>query len=255
MCFKRLVCLALIVSTLFTVPALAEDNGGYYVVPFNPANYTEEELAHMDDSGADGTVTFWQLPLWIKLEYIKHSLFTGLIFGIALFTIGKIITILSNRNRRNLYNYILKNPGCTSAEMSRNMGMNSGTVRYHIQTLVNEGKIVAEKMGKFMRLFKNSSTYSDREKVVASHLRNGTSMAMIRSIIECPGITNSELSDRIGVTRSCVHEHIDRLAADRIVLTKEDGRNKRYYVTDESLLIVQKLAPESSQMVGSQKVK
>ena len=107
-----------------------------------------------------------------------------------------------------------------------------GTVRYHIQRLESEGKIVLKKIGKFTRLYRNSSTYDDREMVIASHVRNETSRQILEAILESPGMTNHSLSERFNLDKSTVYVHMQKLINDEIVVSQIDGKQKLYFIAE-----------------------
>ena len=181
------------------------------------------------------SVSFWELPLWIQVSSVSGALVAG-IGSLALFpfVIRKFRGPINNQNRSSILSYILGNPGCTAPEVSREKYINMGTVRYHIQRLESEGKIVLKKIGKFTRLYKNSSTYSEREMVIASHLRNATSRQLLKAILEHPGMTNHCLSEQFSLDKSTVYVHIQKLINDEIVISQIDGKQKRYFIQESA---------------------
>ena len=247
-----MIALAMIgVFSLLSLNAMA-DNGGYVVVPHQPeTNLTPEQRALIDDSGADGTVTFWQLPLWIQVSCLWQALITVTCSLLVLpLAVRRISGPFDNRNRQEVFNYIKDNPGCIAPDVSRATGMNKGTARYHIQWLETEGKIVLRKIGKFMRIFKNSSSYDEREKLVAVHLHNDTSKAIIETLMDHPGSTNQEIADRIKVEKSLIYRYLQQLLQDGTVTAEDDGRHKRYSISEAAMPAVIKLLPRNYQCPG-----
>ncbi len=120
--------------------------------------HAQKEL--IDTSGADATISLWELPIWIKIAYISGVFlaFLGL-FKIIPIVLGKIKNLLENQSRQGVFKYILNNPGCCIAEISEQQKINRGSVKYHIHRLKSEGKITLTKMGKFSRLFQNSEAF------------------------------------------------------------------------------------------------
>jgi predicted transcriptional regulator len=210
------------------------DSGGYVVTPATPPG--------------DGTVakdapaqSYWDLPLWVQIASAVDSL---LIMGwLAAFfppVAGRIEHVLDNRNRFRIFSYVQNNPGCTPAEITMQQNMKNGTVKYHVQMLEAEGMIVLKRMGKFSRLFRSSSGSSDLERVAATYVRNETSRGLLQAILEHPGITNSSLAEQFQLDKSSVHWHIDRFIKDRMIRFEQDGKYKRYFVSDEAKNILAK---------------
>jgi predicted transcriptional regulator len=164
--------------------------------------------------------------------------------------VRKIRSPLDNKNRKSVFDYILGNPGCTAPEVARDQSMNMGTVRYHIQRLELEGKIILKKIGKFSRIYRNSSTYNDREMVIASHLRNETTRKLVQATFETPGTTNQALAEKLNIDKSTVYVHMQKLLDDDIVYSETEGKQKRYFVQEAAKPMIIKFMPLNYQCPG-----
>lgn len=216
-------------ASVFTGP------GDYVVTPAVPPEETPGVVA------TDVPAISWRdLPLWVQVASIIDALLilVGLL-KLVPFALGRIENVLDNRNRLRIFSYVQNNPGCTPAEITARQQMANGTVKYHVQMLEAEGMIVLRRMGKFTRLFKSASG-SDLEKIAATYVRNATSRNILQAILDNPGITNSSLSDQFGLDKSSVHWHIERFLRDRMIRFEQDGKFKRYFVSDEARNILSK---------------
>ncbi|MFZ3383192.1 MAG: winged helix-turn-helix transcriptional regulator, partial [Candidatus Methanoperedens sp.] len=151
--------------------------------------YTEDSVpiqnGPIDTSGADATILFWELPLWIQIAYISEIILASLgLFKLIPIVLCKIKNLLENQNRQSIFKYILNNPGCTIAEISDKQEINRGSVKYHINKLKSEEIISFVKMGKFLRLFQNSGAFKDNEQKMAAHLKNEISRLLLWAILE-----------------------------------------------------------------------
>ncbi|MBP2132377.1 putative transcriptional regulator [Methanomicrobium sp. W14] len=188
----------------------------------------------MDSDGADSTITFWELPLKIQVFYIAGLCTAAFgIFKILPFVFGKIKGNHENGTINNIYQYILKNPGSNLTEISKNLGLNRGTAKYYIHRLCSDNKIVLFKNGKFTRLFVNSNTYSENEKTIASIARNETNRMLLKNILDNPGTTNGEISDKFNMSRSTVHWYLDRFQRFDIATSLTDGRYKKWSINPD----------------------
>ncbi len=225
--------------------------GGYVVMP--AANLTPEQMAGADTGGADSTVSFWELPLWIQL-YALPGLIIGVIATAAAgFFVIRRARKTDNANKLGVYTYITDNPGCTAPELARGRDLNIGTVRYYIQRLHDEGRIVLMKIGKYTRIFVNSHTYDDREKLIASHLRSDSSRQILSALMDTPGISNQKLSDMLGMEKSLVYRYMQKLLDDGIVTFEWEGKNKLYYISQGAKEPLIKLMPRNYQCPGLMK--
>lgn len=228
---KRYVAfLSLFIFLIFSTTALSDD-GGYVVGP------PVEDGVGVDSTGADATITFWDLPLRIQVYYVSGLLMAFLgAFKIFPAIISRIKRFVENQNRQSIFKYIIDNPGTTVAEISRNLGINRGTVKYHVHKLESDNRIALMKVGKFTRLFQNSSALKTDEKIVASHIRGETSRILLWSILESPGITNQELAETLRLDKSTVHWHIHKFLAGDMIRFEKEGRYLKYYVRDDAAM-------------------
>jgi hypothetical protein len=113
------------------------------------------------DSGKIGGSTL-NVAAGIALAAIAYVFLRFFMFG----TVARAkICLESNRNRNELLKYVGDNPGVTAVDISRELTMNLGTVRYHLFILTANNKIVPHKEdGKFLRYFRNSGAYTPQER-------------------------------------------------------------------------------------------
>jgi predicted transcriptional regulator len=227
--YWRLLCLIIFLFSFLLPVAIAQS--GFEVSLENKPDTIYNQYS----------MSFWQLPDSAKLFYITTMsvAFLGFLKLIP-FMLGKIDDLLKNENRHNILNYIYANPGTTIARISESQQIERGTVKYHLYKLESEGKIIFRRMGKFSRLFRNSGTFSDGEQKVIAHMQNRNSRAILQLIIEQPGITNQELTERLSIEKSAIHWHMEKFMSDGLVSFVADGKFKRYYVLDNAMVMLQK---------------
>ncbi|ADI74348.1 conserved hypothetical protein [Methanohalobium evestigatum Z-7303] len=213
---------------IFSTSTLAEE-GGYEVTPYDEDEIEKSE--NVDTSGADETVTFWELPLRVQISYILGVIITFL-SGVKLlpFILSIIKDLFSNKNRRRIYNYIVNNPSCSIADISSNLAISRGTVRYHVRLLETMEKIRLIKSDKYTLAIQNSDTFNDIEKTIIPHLKNETSKQLLKSIKEQPGITNQELSHKHSLNKGTINWHIKKFHNDDIITFESSGKYKKYFL-------------------------
>ena len=199
-------------------------------------------LGPRDTSGADATVTFWEIPLWLQLAYIS-SMIAALLGAINLFPfiLGKIKDILENRNREKIYAHIKSNPGTTVRDIVRAEGLNIGTVKYHISMLQSSHKIILKRVSKFVRIFQNYDRYSEREQCIFSAYSNATYKPIITCLMSSPGMTNKQIADHLGISEGGVHQLMNNLLKDEIVSFMIEGRLKKFYLESDVLIAIEKI--------------
>jgi predicted transcriptional regulator len=236
---KLLICMALLLVVLawagpgahaYNESDVIQRVGPYEVVPAHVIeNETDNASLIGDTSGADGTITFWQLPLWIQLTQVTwiatlSATALALILKFGPLIIGKLKTPRDNEIRDRIYNHIKDNPGSTVASIARKEGLNLGTVRYHVGQLQSTHRITLVKSDKFVRLFQNSNTYTDREKTVLSAINRPTALSIVSYLHDHPGTTTPQIAGSINITDSGTNVQLKKLLRDQIIRAEPAGR-------------------------------
>ena len=224
---RYIAILSIFIFLIFSTTALSDD-GGYVVRPH------VEGGVGVDSTGADATITFWELPLWIQVYYVS-GLLMAFLGSLKIFPaiIIRIKRFIENQNRQSIFKYISDNPCTTTTEISRNLGINRGTLRYHLAMLKMRNVIVPYKTRGRIHYFLNESTYGEKEKVALAALKNEKHRRIISEILNCGQITHETLAGRIGVSAPTINWHIRRLKEEGIIRADTNGRHTEYSVDRE----------------------
>ena len=138
--------------------------------------------------------------------------------------------ILDNETRNAVYTCIWKNPGTSMRNLSQMLGMNIGTLRYHVGVLYRMGKVTAEQNSGGMRYYVGVGTCSDLEKILAGCLNVHPKIRIINLVLQHPGIVRKDIASRLILSGPNVTWHMRSLTREGIVKSEKDGRNVRYYL-------------------------
>lgn len=226
--FKAGLLLFFILSTCTMVAMASADNGGYIVTPYT-GEYEEWEI--VDDSGADGTITFWELPLWIQISFISGMLVPCVaVFKYFPLLLGRISSRRKNQKQEAICYYVSENPGCVESEISRDLGIKRGTLRYYLGRLDTEKLIFTLRKGKVKGIFHiGCSGFAEQNKLCLLTKSSNTRRTVLDTIISEPGVTRQELSSSLGLDKSTIHWHITKLREDNLVYSEKDGRSYKHY--------------------------
>ena len=190
-----------------------------------PANISDEELMERvkNDPTTEVKVSFWQLPLWIKIHHIV-TVIAGILaaWKFIPFVVTKIKSVLASRKRRKILKIIMENPGISLKELQEITGEDRSTLRYHIDALEKEGWIVSIKAGNNRLLFlvgqnKDTALKSRRKREIVELLERNGSM------------TAKEIASALNMDLKTVHHHLKELK--RVGVIGVDGRrNYRVYL-------------------------
>jgi len=139
--------------------------------------------------------------------------------------------LLSVPSRRRIFECVTANPGAHLRDVARRCSIPLGTSLYHLDCLEANGMIVSRRDGRYKRYF-STNTVGRREKEVLSVLRHDAPRRLVVALLAAPGLTQRELCARIGVSRSTVSFHLNRLVAEGVVSRVPRRPEATYEVID-----------------------
>ena len=139
--------------------------------------------------------------------------------------------ILSVASRRKIFECVSTHPGAHLRDVARRCTMPLGTSLYHLDYLETSGLIVSRRDGRYKRYFA-SHTIGRREKEVLSLLRHDAPRRLVEALLERGPSTQRELCDAVGVSRSTVSFHLNRLVVEQVAVRTPRRPESTYEVAD-----------------------
>ncbi len=192
-----------------------------YAFKWRPANLTDKQLQELikNDKPDERKVTFWDLPLWIKIHYLL-TLLLG-VLGIWKFLpliLSKIRFPLDDSKKDRILRCLLENPGATAVEISKSTGINRSTLRYYLSRLEKDGIIYSAKAGKYRLFFPCAECRIDREDLVKSKRKR----QILDILKQNGGLKISDIAECLGVSYHTAYRHV--LELERMgAIYLEDG--------------------------------
>ncbi|SDK31574.1 winged helix-turn-helix transcriptional regulator [Methanoculleus thermophilus] len=182
-----------------------------------------------------GLVSIFVPVLFIPMQLV-FSLLTWLHFGHK-----RVLhnNVLENETRNAMYLCIRDNPGINTSSLSRLLGMNIGTLRYHVEMLCRMGTVVPEPNCRGMRYYVDTGACSDLERKVAGYLNEQSKSRILNIVLQHPGSTRKEIASRLIMSGANVTWHMKPLLRDSIVRDEKKGRFVRYYLCADAKECVQ----------------
>ena len=189
------------------------------------------------------------IPYWLFLLMVGFTQVTSApetFFPIRLFPIlggyKKICrsNVLENKSRNRLYGFIKSCPGSYFSEIIKAIGLNRGTVEYHLGMMKAEDMIVFIKTNGKKHYFLNHSTYEKEEQTVIAELKNDVHRMIILEILNNQSVNHKTLAEKMGVSAPTITEHIKHLKEQGIVKAETKGRYTTYSVDSKFFHLLQK---------------
>lgn len=187
-----------------------------------PANISDEELEKRikSDPPDEVKVSFWQLPLWIKIQYITTVLAGVLaIWKLLPFVIARIKTVLVSKKRQKILEIVMENPGISLKNLQDTMNEDRSTLRYHVRLIEEEGWIYSLKAGNRRLLFP-----AWQKPINTTALKSERKREILEILKKNGGMTARELADELGMNLKSVYHHLGDLK--KAGLVKVDGVKK-----------------------------
>ncbi|UCH90105.1 MAG: winged helix-turn-helix transcriptional regulator, partial [Thermoplasmata archaeon] len=135
--------------------------------------------------------------------------------------------ILDNFTRGKIYGYIIANPGDHYNSIKTALKLKNGALAYHLKTLEREELIKSQSDGNYKRFYPYEMSVRNRTKKLTTMRQN-----ILDHIIEQPGITQSEISEKMGVSHQAISYHLRPLVQLGAVNIEKKGRANHCYVGD-----------------------
>jgi DNA-binding transcriptional ArsR family regulator len=141
--------------------------------------------------------------------------------------------VLDHPERAAVYTTIIARPGIDLAGIASELGLNRETLRYHLDQLESNTRIVVMRDHGIIRYYENHGRYTPAERRVLRHLWNPTAKEILALVASRPGIAQAEISAHLAVTAATVRWYMRRFRADGLVTEQHEGKYTRYTVVPD----------------------
>ena len=141
--------------------------------------------------------------------------------------------VLDHPERAAVYSAIVAWPGIDLGGIASELGMNRETLRYHLDQLESNTRIVVMRDHGIIRYYENHGRYTPAERKVLQHLWNPTAKQMLALIASKPGIAQAEICVHLAVTAPTVRWYMRRFRADGLITEQHEGKYTRYTVVPD----------------------
>lgn len=139
-------------------------------------------------------------------------------------------------NRESILSYVSDNPGSHMRRISRDLNISLSTVRYHLGYLEKKGEVACQ-MQNNLKVYFISGKLKPHEKMLIPILQQKHYRDIILALMETPGLTSSQIADKLSMGSSSASKYINLLEDKEILLHRKSGREKNYFINDEKTII------------------
>ncbi len=139
-------------------------------------------------------------------------------------------------NRKAILDYVSGNPGAHLRKIARDLDIHLSTLRYHLDNLEKQGLIGCQKQNN-LKVYFTSGRLKPIEKTLTPLLQQKRFRDIILVLIDYPGLTFSQIVEKLSIGSSTASKYINTLEDQKILFHEKSGREKKYYLSDEKSVI------------------
>ena len=136
-------------------------------------------------------------------------------------------TLADEPTRQRLLTTIYTEPGSNFTLLKEKLGLHNGTLAHHLNILETNQMIASYRSGRQRLFFPFGS--SNNNDIRHSLITNPTQKNIIHIVKENPGITQSMISQKLGMSRQKINYHVNSLSNNSILKVERQGRITRLY--------------------------
>ena len=136
-------------------------------------------------------------------------------------------TLADEPTRQRLLTTIYTEPGSNFTLLKEKLGLHNGTLAHHLNILETNQMIASHRSGRQRLFFPFGS--SNNINIRNSLITNPIQKDIIQKVKENPGITQSMISQQLGMSRQKVNYHVNSLSNNSILKVERQGRITRLY--------------------------
>ncbi len=143
--------------------------------------------------------------------------------------------LLELKSRREIFLWLVDNPGAHQREIQRALDLGTGQLSYHLKILVDNDLLVMTKDGNYSRYFPKFE-FTKEEKKILSFLRRELSRGIMIWIMMNSDVSQQDLAERFKVSKPTINYHISKMVGEGLLDQKRVGREIRYNIKNEKLV-------------------
>ncbi len=147
--------------------------------------------------------------------------------------------ILAVKTRKDLYDFVRRNPGFHLRELSRMLNLSITLADYHLRFLEKHNLVTSAMDGEYKRYFPRSQpgqadarpALTDAQKQILAFLRQPVPFRVIAYLMEHEAATHKEMLEHVPVSPSTLSHHLKKMQAAGL-LDHAEPKERGYRVLD-----------------------
>lgn len=137
--------------------------------------------------------------------------------------------ILAVRTRKDLYDFVRKNPGFHLREIARALSLSITLADYHLRFLEKHELVSSSMDGEYKRYYPRSmpgdasarAALTDKQKLVLAYLRQPIPLRILAFLMERESGTHKQILEHVPVSPSTLSHHLKKMQSAEILARTE----------------------------------
>jgi WD40 repeat protein/DNA-binding transcriptional ArsR family regulator len=155
---------------------------------------------------------------------------------LPLYTRIKKAEVLNNEIRGMIRGYIIANPGDNYNSIKKALGLNNGSLAYHLKVLERAELIKSRQDGMFKRFYPAGMRIPHENGGEISEIQR----VLLLEIAGSPGISQKEIAALLGLSKGVVNYHVKILRDKKMLKIEKRGRKTYCYANPNMLKRIKK---------------
>jgi predicted transcriptional regulator len=136
--------------------------------------------------------------------------------------------VLHHARRDQIVALVRHEPGLSSLDIRRRLGLGNGVAIHHLVMLERHGFLTRLRIGRAQRWFIPGQVQR-QDKLGIGMLRSPSARRVWETVRDHPGVSQTDVALRLNIIRPSAHSHLKRLERGGLVRRQQAGRRVRYY--------------------------
>ena len=158
--------------------------------------------------------------------------------------------ILLNENRKNILEFIIKNPGSNVNDVIKEFNLGPHSVRWHISMLKKFGYIKSTKILNNVIFFEIN--FPEEKQEIAFVLKRPKSQKILNAIMEHQGINMTGLAEITETSFSTLSYNIDILEGIELVKKTKNGKRTQVFLNENKIYVINELIKPKKELKVSE---
>ncbi|TLZ92709.1 MAG: winged helix-turn-helix transcriptional regulator [Methanobacteriota archaeon] len=145
--------------------------------------------------------------------------------------------ILAVATRKNLYDFVRRNPGFHLRELSRALNLSITLADYHLRFLERHDLVTSSMDGEYKRFYPRSTpgladvpaALSETDRQILAYLRQPVPLRVIAFLMEHEEATHKLILEQVPVSPSTLSHHLKKMQASGVI-DRAEGKERGYRI-------------------------